>query len=74
MTPWSFVKMTSRRPGSDHRLVCLDTKVKVLVSFGLGDEEPSEYLEFEHHNSPALILYEPIVGAFSRIGDKFNLT
>jgi hypothetical protein len=29
---------------------------------------------FEHHNPTALILYKPIVRAFSRIGDKFNLT
>ena len=47
---------------------------QVLIGFGFGNEEPSEYLEFEHHNSPALILYKPIVRAFSRIGDKFNLT
>ena len=44
---------------------------QVLVGFGLGNEDPSEY--FERHNSPALILYKPIVRAFSRIGDKFNL-
>ncbi len=46
----------------------------MLVGFGLGNEEPSEYLEFEHHNSTTLILYKPVVRAFSRIGDKFNLT
>jgi hypothetical protein len=47
---------------------------QALVCFGLGNEEPSEYLKFEHHNCPALIFYKPIVRAFSRIGDKFNLT
>jgi hypothetical protein len=46
----------------------------VLVCLGLGNEEASEYLEFEYHNSSALIFYKPIVRAFSRIGDKFNLT
>jgi hypothetical protein len=46
----------------------------VLVCLGLGNEEPSKYFEFEHHNSAALILYKPIVRAFSRIGDQFNLT
>jgi hypothetical protein len=45
---------------------------QVLVGFGLGNEEPSEYLEFENHNPTALILYKPIIRAFSRIGDKFN--
>ena len=47
---------------------------QVLVGFGFRNEEPSEYLEFEDHNSPSLIFYKPIVRAFSRIGDKFNLT
>jgi hypothetical protein len=47
---------------------------QVPVGFGLGNEEPSEYLEFENHNPTALILYKPIIRAFSRIGDKFNLT
>jgi hypothetical protein len=46
---------------------------QVLVGFGFGNEDPSEYLEFDH-NPTALILYKPIVRAFSRIGDKFNLT
>jgi hypothetical protein len=46
----------------------------VFVGLGLGNEEPSEYLEFDDHNSSALILYKPIVRAFSRIGDQFNLT
>jgi hypothetical protein len=35
-------------------LLCLSRyEDQVLVGFGLGNEEPSEYLEFEHHNSPA---------------------
>jgi hypothetical protein len=49
-------------------------KGQVLVGFRFRDEKSSKHFKFEHHNPAALILYKPIVRAFSRIGDKFNLT
>jgi hypothetical protein len=44
---------------------------QVLISFGLGNEEPSEYLEFKHHNPHHP---DPLQTHHRRIGDKFNLS
>ena len=46
----------------------------MLVGLRFRNEEPSEYLEFEHHNFAALLLHQPVVRTFSRIGNKFNFT